>query len=305
MKRKAAFIFPGQGAQYIGMGKDFFEGTREARSTFEEANDILSYSITDLIFSGSEEELMLTKNAQPAIFVTSVAIMRAVQARMPDLTPVCASGLSLGEYSALYAAQKISFKECLELVRWRGSFMHEASVRHPGTMLAVLGLSEEEIASAGFFIANVNTPGQIVIAGTLEDMARAREVLSLREGVRVIPLKVAGAFHSPLMGYAKERLLPMIEKTSIEKSPIDLVMNVVGTVVEEVGEMKKNLTDQVVSTTRWVECVKTLMQKTDTFIEFGPSQVSGMVRKIGVPKEKLHSISTLRELEEMYDTISR
>ena len=230
---KVAFLFPGQGAQYVGMGKDFYHSFQAARNIFEEADEILGYSLSKIIFEGPNEVLTETFNAQLAIFVTSVAILQVVEQEQPDLKPSVCSGLSLGEYTALYASGRLDFKETLLLVRERARLMNEACERTKGTMAAVLGLSAEEIKEAvkeidSVWIANFNAPGQTVISGNLDGIEKASSLLKEKEARRVLPLTVHGAFHSGLMQSARDGLTPFVRNASLRGSTIDFVMNVPG-----------------------------------------------------------------------------
>ena len=305
MVSNKAFIFPGQGAQAPKMGFTFFEKYAVAREVYEEAEELLKMDLRKLIFEGDVSELTLTKNCQPAIFVTSMAILKVIEKEFPELTPDICGGLSLGEYSALCASKKASFEDVVKLVSARGKFMHQSAVDHPGTMAVVMGLKEETIADAGFHIANVNSPGQIVIAGTNQDIARSIIVLMEKGAKRVKQINVAGAFHSPLMDEAKEMMKPLIEKIEICASEIELVMNVVGSVVKDCGEIKDHLTSQVNSMTRWLDCVLTMETKEPTcYFELGPAQLGGMNRKIGVSAPTI-SIQEVKDLEKIYETAGK
>lgn len=258
---KIVFLFPGQGAQYVGMGKDFFDQFAAARHVFEEADEKLGRPFSKLIFEGPKEELTLTKNSQLAIYITSVAILRTFQELCPELRPAICAGLSLGEYTALTAAQKISFEDCLPLVEARGSLMHEASSAAPGTMRVVLGLSPElasENLPPDVWIANLNCPGQVVIAGTLSGIEAAAVQLKEKGAKRVLPLDVSGAFHSPLMQIAQMRLKPLIEETPFHESAIEVVMNAAGDRVSTLAEIKGALIRQVTSPVLWEKSIRTL-----------------------------------------------
>lgn len=299
---KVAYIFPGQGAQVPKMGYDFYRMYSIAKEVFQEADDILSFALTRLIFQGDLRELTETKNSQPAIYVASYAILRVLEKEFPDLLPSVCGGLSLGEYTALTAARKISFEEGLKLVAARGAYMQEACQQEAGSMAAVMGLSEDEIKKAGFWVANLNCPGQVVIAGTTGEMERAKEVLKEKGAKRIIPLEVSGAFHTPLMLGAKEKMRPLIAAASIQKSDIEIAMNVVGRLVSDPEEMRELLIEQITSPTRWMDCVNA-MSSVSCFYEIGPSQLTGMNRKIGVSAPTI-KIEKVEDLENVHETIA-
>jgi len=266
MDKKTAFIFPGQGAQYVGMGKSFTDAFLSARNTFEEADERLSFPLSKLIFEGPSEELTLTKNSQLAIYVVSVAIWRVLQEQFPTLVPIVTAGLSLGEYTALTASGKLKFEDGLHLVQARGLYMNQASTDHPGMMAVCLGLDLDTVKQVsdsieGVWIANLNCPGQVVISGTVEGISQASEVLMMKGARRTIPLNVSGAFHSGLMGDAKEKLRGNIESLSLLPSDISLVMNVPGDFVEGEGAIRQHLIDQVVSPVYWERSIRKMEEK--------------------------------------------
>ncbi len=303
MSKAWAFVFPGQGAQYPGMGKDFYDQFAIARETFLEADACLNQPLSKLIFEGPSDELTLTKNSQVAIFVTSMAIFRTVQELFPDLKPIYTAGLSLGEYTALTAAGKVSFKECLDLVRLRASAMHQACGERAGGMQVVLGLTEEAVRAAlpselQVWVANLNCPGQVVISGAMSDIPAAAEALKAKGAKRVLPLEVSGAFHSDLMRSAQELLGPKIAATQFHETSIDVVMNVPGIAVRSLGEMRRNLFEQVTSPVLWEKGVRS-MQNADVFLEMGPGKtLAGMNKRIGISQPTL-SIERVGDLEEL------
>ncbi|MCB1106626.1 MAG: ACP S-malonyltransferase [Chlamydiia bacterium] len=305
MDKKIAFIFPGQGAQYVGMGKDFYEAYSIVRETFQEADERLGFSLSQLVFEGPAEELTLTKNSQIAIYVMSIALWRVLKKEMPELKPSVCAGLSLGEYTALTASGRLSFADGIDLVRARGEYMYEAGLSRPGTMAVSLGMEPDEVAAIvgpieGVWVANLNCPGQVVISGTAQGVAAASALLKEKGAKRVLPLDVSGAFHSGLMEEARDRLKGKIDGISLENSAIDLVMNVPGDFVEE-GDIKGHMIDQVVSPVLWEKGIRKMEEKgIELFIEIGCGKtLSGMNRKIGVKGETL-SIEKVKDLEMVY-----
>jgi [acyl-carrier-protein] S-malonyltransferase len=300
---KNAFIFPGQGAQRPLMGKDFYDSFLEAKEVFQEADDLLSLALSKIIFDGPMEKLTETIYSQPAIFVTSAAILAVMRKQFPDLKPQMTGGLSLGEYTALYAALKLDFASCLKLVAARGKYMQEACEKYPGAMLVVMGLEESEIAKTHGWIANVNCPGQIVVACSKENVESITSELIDRGAKKIIPIPVSGAFHSPLMKSAKESLMPLIDEMNFQKSDILLAMNVAGNFVENIAEIKTSLIEQVASPTRWMKCVQAMMEKEAShFYEIGPSQLVAMNRKIGVTAQTI-SVEKISDLERIHAAI--
>lgn len=287
-KQKVAFLFPGQGAQYPGMGKDFYDNFPVARETFDEADEFLKVKFSELIFEGPEKELTLTKNSQMAIYITSVAILRTLLREFPHLHPAVCAGLSLGEYTALFASGRIGFTEGLSLVQARGRYMNEACEKIEGTMRVVLGMDEDVVAGflpKNIWIANVNCPGQVVIAGLNSAMPQAEEALKTGGAKRVLPLDVSGAFHTPLMAFAQEKLRPYLMEAPLLESKTDFVMNVPGAYVSEHAQIRTYLIEQVVSPTRWKAGVDAMIKEgVEIYIEIGPGRaLVGMNKKIGVP----------------------
>lgn len=300
---KSAFLFPGQGAQYSGMGKDFYDAFPVARATFQEADDLLSENLSKIIFEGPEPLLTQTRNSQVAIFVTSVAILRTIHQQFPELKPSVCSGLSLGEYTALFAAGRLGFAETLLLVQERGRLMNEACERTSGTMAAVLGMDAAGIESAvqglpGVWVANYNAPGQTVISGTKEGIEKAAVVLKEKGAKRVIPLTVHGAFHSGLMQSAQDGLASWVERSPIQESAIELVMNVPGKAVSGVEEMKRCLISQVTHSIRWEQGIQS-MGSMDLYLEIGCGKtLTGLGKKIGVQGLCL-SIDKIADLDQL------
>jgi [acyl-carrier-protein] S-malonyltransferase len=304
---KAAFLFPGQGAQYPGMGKEFYEAFSIVRETFEEADDLLSENFTQLILEGPQEELTKTSKAQAAIFIVSAALFRCLHAQLPEFKPSLCAGLSLGEYTALFASGRISFAAGLKLVSLRGQYMQEACEETLGGMRVVLGLDEISVAAClpqNVWIANLNCPGQVVIAGLASAMLQAEEALKAQGAKRVLPLEVSGAFHTPLMRSAQEKLKPFLLSAELQESPIELVMNVPGDYVQSLEAVRHHLIAQVASPTRWEKGIRA-MQGIETYLEIGPGKtLTGMNRKIGVSGNCLN-IETIQDLEKIHEFAQR
>lgn len=290
---KFAVVFPGQGSQYVQMGFDFYTQFPEAKQVFDQADEILGYSLSSIIFNGSEETLRITKYTQPALFVTSLAVWSVFKEL--GITPSFMAGHSLGEYSALAAAESISFADGLMMVSKRGQFMEDAVPSGQGTMAAVMGMEIEpltaichQITEAGNVVelANINTPNQIVISGTTSGVEQAIEIAKNNGARRVIPLSVSGPFHSRLMQPAKEKLQPIVNNSTIYEAKIPVVMNVTGRGEIDPIKIRSNLIDQVVSPVLWTNSVEWMIANgVDTFVELGPGKVlSGLVKKIDKAK---------------------
>lgn len=312
-KKNTAFIFPGQGAQYPGMAKDFYDNFAIARETFQEADELLSQNFSKIIFEGPSSELTLTKNSQLGIYIVSMAIFRTVTQQIPSLIPSVCAGLSLGEYTALTASGKIAFKDCLPVVRARAQFMNDACKATEGTMQVVLGMEAslvEEIMQTlnpphDVWVANLNCPGQVVIAGSLSGVAKGAEALLARGAKRALPLDVSGAFHSGLMKSAQERLEPLIREMPLLTTPTELVMNVPGNYVSDIEQIRRYLIDQVTSPVRWEQGIRAMMNKqVDSFIEIGCGKtLMGMNKRIGV-NVPTHSFEKITDLEGMHAIVN-
>lgn len=310
MKKKLSFIFPGQGAQYVGMGYDFYQNFPTAKRVYEEADDLFHEKLSHLIFHGQEAELTQTKNSQPAIFVTSLAILHVLHELFPELTPYACAGLSLGEYSALVAAKKLSFTEGLPLVFARGKCMHEACEEQKGTMAAIFGLDDEAVVGVVESLhipqevscANFNCPGQVVISGTIKGVDAASQALLAKGAKRVIPLQVHGAFHSILMKSAQEKLAQKLVDTKILKSDCKVATNVTGDFCDDPEAIKEILIQQVVSPVRWHQAIRAIdATNIDAFLEIGCGKtLSGMNKRIGVKATtyNIEKIEDLKKLEE-------
>ncbi len=278
------FLFPGQGSQYVGMGKDFCESYVEVNNIFTEASDILGMDIKKLCFEGPEEELVLTKNVQPAITVVNIACAKVLQ--LHGIHPVAVAGHSLGEYSALYIAGVIDFKTLMTLVKYRALFMHEASEQVKGGMLAVMHAKEDQINELcqkfNLEIANINSPDQIILTGELENITKAMEE-SKRLGIRKsVMLNVSGAWHSRFMKPASQKFEAILKDCTFNPPLYPVVTNIDAKPLDEVDSIKEKLKDQICSPVLWKQSIEWLVQRGyKNFVEVGPKQVlSGLMRRI-------------------------
>ncbi len=280
-----AFVFPGQGAQYEGMGKDLYETYPLARELFEEANEILGFRITDIMFSGTSEDLQQTRVTQPAVMIHSYIKSQVCTIEKPNMV----AGHSLGEYSALVAAKALRFEDGLKLVAKRALAMQHACEQRPSTMAAVIGLEDEKVEEICQQIqdeivvaANFNCPGQVVISGTIEGVEKACEVLKAAGARRALKLRVGGAFHSPLMNVAAEELKEAIMQTEFQQPRCPVYQNVDARPYTNPEDIRRNLLAQLTSPVRWTETVRNMVRDGATeFYEFGPGDVlKGLIRKI-------------------------
>ena len=282
-----AYVFPGQGAQFVGMGKDLYESNAKARELFDKANEILGYRITDIMFEGTDEDLKQTKVTQPAVFLHSVITALCLEGFKPDMV----AGHSLGEFSALTAAGALSFEDGLRLVYARAMAMQKACEAAPSTMAAIIGLPDEtieqvctEISKEGNVVvpANYNSPGQVVISGNVEAVKEACAKLKEAGAKRALPLAVGGAFHSPLMEMARVELADAIEKAPVSNPVCPVYQNVDAKPHTDAAEIKANLLKQLTSPVRWTQSVKNMIADGMTdFVECGPGQVlTGLIGRI-------------------------
>jgi len=299
---KIAFVFPGQGSQYIGMAKDLFDNSAEAKEMIKMAEEAAGVSLSDIMFNGPEDSLKQTDITQPAIFLHSVVLASLIRTVSPDMV----AGHSLGEYSALVCAGSIQFYDAVKLVRLRGSAMLQAGMEKPGTMAAVIGLKSQDLenicveASAAGIVqcANFNSPGQIVISGSIEGVHKAMELSKAKGAKLVKELVVSGAFHSPLMQSAKVLLKEKLDVAPFYNAKIPVYANVTAKPVQEPGEIKDLLYQQLDKPVRWEETIINMINDgADEFIEVGPGKVlQGLIKRIN-PDVKISGIDKFTDLE--------
>jgi [acyl-carrier-protein] S-malonyltransferase len=285
---KQAYIFPGQGSQFKGMGKDLFDNNAFAKKLFGQANEILGFPISDLMFSGTDEDLKQTNVTQPAVFIHSVIAYKCADQVKPDMV----AGHSLGEFSALVANGALSFEDGLRLVEVRAKSMQKACEMNPSTMAAIMGLADEKVEAICMDVsaeineivvpANYNCPGQVVISGSIKGVEAACEKLKASGAKRALMLPVGGAFHSPLMEPAKKELQSAIEKTTFYQPSCHIYQNVVARAVFNQEEIKKNLVEQLTGAVRWTQTIQAMIADgAQKFVEVGPGKVlQGLVSKI-------------------------
>jgi [acyl-carrier-protein] S-malonyltransferase len=297
------FVFPGQGAQKVGMGKDLFDEYPEVRALFQKAEQYLKKDIGRICFEGPPEELVKTENAQVAIFLVSVAILE--QLRVKGIKPEIVAGHSLGEISAYYAAGVFELEQALDIIRERGQAMANSHPAEDSGMAAVLKLDEEIILEVvapmkdvPVCIANYNSPGQIVITGKKEGVLKASDILK-EKGAKIIPLNVSGAFHSPLMVKGAQVFQNYLDGVTLNKAGRPIILNRTAQIEREAGALKQNLVEQIKSPVRWMEAVKNMAQKVDVIVECGPGKVlSGLIKKID-PEIEVLNVSDVDSLSKI------
>lgn len=310
---KTAFIFPGQGAQYIGMGKDFYEQIKESKQIFDEANDILNMDLSGLIFNGCEEDLKKTENTQPAILTTSIAILRALQKEGIDCEYT--AGLSLGEYSSIVMSKALDFSDALKIVRERGKFMQEAVPQGVGGMAAILGLDRDNLtaiieASKEYGIveiANYNSPEQIVISGEITGIKVACAKAIELGAKKAVELPVSAPFHTSLLARAGVKLSSELARIKLHDLDKKVISNVDGDIINSKDEIKAKLVSQVSNSVLWQQSVEYMInQGVDTFVEIGPGKsLSGFVKRIGKSMGVDVKSLSVSNLETYYDAIER
>jgi [acyl-carrier-protein] S-malonyltransferase len=311
-KSKLAFVFPGQGSQYVGMGKTFYDNYELSRKVFMQADARLGFSLSHLCFEGPEEELKQTANAQPAIVTTSLAVMQGLRESglLEKLSlPTYVAGHSLGEYAALAVAGTLEIEDAIYLARHRGQLMARASRDKPGTMAAIIGLEEKAVTDtctcSGTSIANYNCPGQLVISGSEGNMDNAIKLAIEKGARRVIPLPVSGAFHTPLMHPVANDLAKVLAELKFKDPTILVVGNTTACPLDNAAAIKKELVDQLTGCVRWQESVEYMLTEgVTTFVEIGPGKVlSGLIKRINrdITVYNVEDEATLAALEEKLD----
>lgn len=303
---KAFFAFSGQGAQTVGMGRDLYEQSPAARAVFDEADRVLGYSVREICFDGPAEKLTETTYCQPAIYTVSVACLEAFRAKFGEaVTPTACAGLSLGEYGALYAGGAFTFADGLTLLARRAELMDKACRETDGAMASVLGgersVIKEVTGGCEVDIANFNSPAQVVISGSAAQVERAINLLKEKGITKIIPLKVAGAFHSRLMKCAGAALKPVLNAAEIKMPAVPVYHNLTAQPAGSVSELKANLAGQVAGSVRWEDCVRAMAAAGgDTMIEFGPGNVLTGLLKRTLPEIKCFNVNSVETLEAVH-----
>ena len=294
--KKVAYVFPGQGAQVVGMGKDLYESFDSVKALFKQADDAVGYPLTKVFFEGPEEELRKTSNAQPALVAVSIACLKTAQEvggkNLP--APAFMAGHSLGEYTALTAANAIDFGTAVFLAKERGRLMYEAGLKTPGGMMAIIGLEEKVLAEicqqTGTVIANINSPGQLVISGPVENITKAGELAKAKGAARAIPLQVSGAFHSPLMQPTVDGMTQILANVTFKDPSVPIIANVTAHPLTRGGQIKNELLQQLCSGVQWQRSVEYMVQQgVGKFIEIGPGKVlAGLIKRISRESEMVN-----------------
>jgi [acyl-carrier-protein] S-malonyltransferase len=309
MTQKTALLFAGQGAQFVGMGRYLAAQYPQATALFDRSREILGFDLANICFNGPEADLTNTENAQPGIFVTSWVAFQLLKERAPTLEFQATAGLSLGELTALTAAGAFSFEDGLKIARQRGRFMQEACENTRGAMAAVLGLDAEVLAAvcheADVEMANLNCPGQIVISGETDKIAKACEMAKAKGAKRAVPLPVAGAYHSRLMATAQEKVRNMLANTLVQPASLAVISNVTAKPHGGPGEIRQRLVEQVVSPVRWEDSIRYLLENGfRRFIELGPgTALSGFLKRIDKTAEMLN-VGDVPSLEKTVQTLA-
>lgn len=308
---KIAFIFSGQGSQYVGMGKELYNNIPTCKKVYDIANEVLNFNLKELIFNGNKEDLDITENTQPAILTTSIAILKAIEEK--GIKPDIVAGLSLGEYSALVASKSLDFKTAVSLVKKRGRFMQEAVPKGIGSMIAVIGLDESKIKKAleiasenGVIeIANYNTNNQIVVGGECSAVELASDLLKSYGARRVIPLKVSGPFHTSLLNEASNKLKSELKDIEFHNPQTKIITNLTADFIKDKTEIKDLLINQVKSPVRWSETIEKMIDEgVDVFIEIGPLKtLSSFVREISKEKKANVKIFNVEDLKSLNKTL--
>lgn len=311
--KKIAFLFPGQGSQVSGMGKDLYEKYDAAKKVFETADKVLGFKISEICFNGTDEELKMTKNSQPAILATSLACLEALKSEI-DIVPVATAGHSLGEYGALYTAGVLDMGDAIAITGKRAELMNDAANATNGSMAAVIGLTSDEILEGlkelqnegVISVANYNSPAQTVITGEKELIEKSVDILKAKGAKRVIPLAVSGAFHSELMASASEKFADFVKDYNFKNAEIPVYENVDGMPITDGEELKKRVPAQIRSSVHWTETINGMINEgITTFVELGAGKVlAGLNKKINA-EVKTYNVYDVASLEETVNELKQ